>query len=113
MKKHLLKYIIDACLFVNMAAIALLGLLLGFVIPRGGGPTHGSFLGLGRHDWGDIHLYLSIVLLCFLAAHIWQNWSWVKGATQRYFGTAWRRALWSLCAASAGLLIIMWIGFLL
>lgn len=112
MKKQNLKFIVNFCLMVSLSAVAFLGLLLGFVIPRG--PARGveDFLGLGRHDWADMHLYLSLLFLLSLSAHVWLNWSWVRNAVQRYFGDNWKKGAWAAGGAWAALLFILWLAFL-
>jgi hypothetical protein len=100
MKKNSMKYFVDAILFVDMCSIAVIGLLLAFIIPdgrTGHGASH--FLGLHRHDWGDIHLYLSIGLLLLLIVHIWFNWTWVVQSSKKYFGSNWKNALWYISGA--------------
>jgi hypothetical protein len=67
MKKNSIKYVVDVILFVDLCSIAMIGFLLAFIIPDGRtGRGINHFLRLHRHDWGDIHLYLSIVLLLLL-----------------------------------------------
>ena len=64
MKKHSIKYIVNTILFIDICSIAVIGLLLAFVIPEGRvAQASKYFLGLHRHDWGNIHLYLSLLLL--------------------------------------------------
>ena len=104
MKKNL-KYLIDALLFVDITSIAALGLLMAFVIPAGKQAAEAKFfLGLHRHDWGDIHLYLAIFFLCLLVLHIWLNWTWIVQATKSYVGDYWKNILFAL--AGAWLLVI-------
>ncbi|MCA9398174.1 MAG: DUF4405 domain-containing protein, partial [Candidatus Omnitrophica bacterium] len=43
------------------------------------------FMGLTRHEWGDIHFYISIVFLILLLIHIILHWGWIKAVV---FGTA-------------------------
>lgn len=110
MKKNTLKYFIDTLLFIDMSSIADLGLLLGFVIPNG--KVHSPnkyFLGLHRHEWGDIHLYLSLFLLVLLVFHILFNWTWIVQSTKRYFGTHWKNFFWILSFAWIIVLSIGWI----
>ena len=110
MKKNTLKYFIDTLLFIDMSSIAALGLLLGFVIPKGKvNPANKSFLGLHRHQWGDIHLYLSLFLLVLLVIHIWFNWTWIMQSTKRYFGNYSKNFLWVLSCAWIIVLSIGWI----
>ncbi|NLI83053.1 MAG: DUF4405 domain-containing protein [Deltaproteobacteria bacterium] len=109
MKRNDWKFVIDALLFVDLCSIAAIGLLLAFVIPFGGGTAVPKyFLGLHRHDWGDIHLYLSLFLLVLLILHIWLNWSWVVGTTRAYFGERWKKALWTLSGAWLVVLLLAW-----
>ena len=110
LKKNTLKYFIDTLLFIDMSSIAVLGLLLGFVIPRGKvNPANKYFLGLHRHQWGDIHLYLSLFLLVLLVIHIWFNWTWIVQSTKRYFGNHWKNFLWAFSCAWIIVLFIGWV----
>ena len=107
MKKNDWKYLIDALLFVDICSIAAIGLLLAFVIPTGGGEGVSKyFMGLHRHDWGDIHLYLSLFMLALLILHIWLNWTWVINSTKSYFGEKWKNVLWALCCAWIAVLVL-------
>ena len=110
MKKNTLKYVIDAALFVDVCSIAAIGLLMAFVIPEGGGPGVSKyFLGLHRHQWGAIHLNLSLLLIGLVALHLWLNWSWIRQSTTRFFGRKWKQALWTLAAAWIGVVLIGWL----
>ena len=111
LKKNTLKYLINVTLFIDMTSIAVLGLLLGFVIPKGQGHlTQKYFLGLHRHDWANIHLYLALLLLPLLVFHVWFNWTWVVQATKRYFGDRWKNFLWAISSAWIIVLLIGWIA---
>ena len=92
---HYTKLYDDVALFVDMCSIAVIGVFLGFVIPKGRiyDGSQKYFLGLHRHQWGDIHLYLSLLLLILLIFHIWFNWKWVVQSTKRYFGDKWKNSL--------------------
>ncbi len=115
MKKNDWKYLIDALLFVDLSSLAVIGLLLAFVIPSGKGAPEAAkfFLGLHRHDWGDIHLYLSLLMLGLVVLHLWFNWNWVVNATRSYVGEQWRKALWALCGAWILVLFFAWAVVLL
>jgi len=89
-----------------MCSIAAIGLLLAVVIPEGKAVRASKyFLGLHRHDWGDIHLYLSLLLLVLLILHLWFNWSWIIQSTKKYFGNNWKNALW--CISGAWILVLV------
>ena len=68
----LLNIVID---FV-MALVSISGFILEIVIPsrhavkfQGATPWSSQLLGLGRHDWGEIHLWAGIVLGILLTIH--------------------------------------------
>jgi len=110
MKKNILKYIINALLFINVSSVAAVGLLLGFVIPKGGyGQSDKYFLGLHRHEWGDIHLYLSIFLLILLTIHLLFNLTWIIQSTKKYFPVRWKKAFFILSGAWIFVIMICWI----
>lgn len=109
MQKNTLKYIIDAAMFIAVCATGIIGLLMGFVVPRGGRWGSGIFLGLHRHEWGDFHLFLSITLLVLIGFHIMLNWAWIVGSTKRYFGDSWKKALWIMAGGWIAVLIVGWI----
>ena len=108
MKKDL-KYLIDALLFTDLTATAAIGLLMAFVIPSGRAAESKFFLGLHRHDWGDIHLYLSLFFLALLALHLWLNWTWITQATKSYVGEYWKKVLLGLCGAWLVVIFIAWL----
>lgn len=111
LKKNDWKYVTDALLFVDLCSIAVIGLLLAFVIPSKKGVPEASkfFMGLHRHQWGDVHLYLSLLMLGLVILHVWLNWSWVVHSTRTYFGERWGEALWSLTAAWLVVLFLAWV----
>jgi Na+/alanine symporter len=110
MKKNAIKYVISAVLFIDVCSLAAIGLLLAVVIPEGRANRGAKyFLGIHRHDWGNIHLFLSVLLLILLALHIWYNWTWIAESTKRYFGTRWRNALWAFSCAWILVLLVGWI----
>ena len=91
-----------------MGAIAFIGVLLGFFIAKGHGADEGAkvFLQLHRHQWGDIHLYLSLAFLVFLVTHIILHWGWIKACTRRHFRSA--LALIAIVLLPALLILIAW-----
>ena len=109
MNKHDWKVLIDILMFVDMCSIAVIGLLLGYVIPTGSGPgVNKYFLGLHRHDWGDLHLNLSLFLLFLLIFHLVFNWTWIAATARRYFGERHQQVLTGLCFAWIAVLFIGW-----
>ena len=110
MQKQDWKVLIDVLMFVDMCSIAVIGLLMAFVIPTGRVPAAEKyFLGLHRHDWGDLHLNLSLILLALLFFHVWLSWNWVVAAARRYVGDRWQKVLTGLCFAWILVILIGWI----
>ena len=90
MNKTNLNFVIDALMFLCMTAIAGLGFLMKYVLLPGRESTikYGhrvdlSLLGLDRHDWGAIHLYLGFLLLALLVLHIVLHWNMIPGLFTR------------------------------
>jgi hypothetical protein len=111
LKKNALKYFINVMLFIDMTSTAVVGFLLGFVIPIGQGySSQKYFLGLHRHDWADIHLYLSILFLILLVFHVWFNRTWVIQSTKRYLGNHWKNFLWAISFAWIIVLFVGWVA---
>lgn len=109
MKKNSIKYLINALLFIDICSIAVIGGLLAVVIPQGrAARASGYFLGLHRHDWADIHLYLSMLLLVLLIFHLGFNRGWIVQSTKQVFGVRWRIALWGLSGAWIAVLGLAW-----
>jgi hypothetical protein len=107
MQRNALRYAIDALLYAHLAGALVVGLLLAFVIPRGRGANK-YFLGLHRHEWSDIHLYLSLVLVALVVVHLVLNWGWVTKITERMFQGK-RRVLWLLALSWLPLLAVCWL----
>lgn len=100
MNRAKLNFVIDVLMFLCMAAIAGLGFLMKYVLVPGretpliyGRRVDLSFLGLDRHDWGAIHLYLGFVLLALLALHIVLHWQMIPGLFARLVGNGRKRRL--------------------
>lgn len=89
-----------------MAALAGIGLMIKYVLPSGrekilrsGINYNQSFWGLDRHQWGDVHLLLAVVLIALLVLHIALHWSCVLTMVRcRITSDRIRRALWTAVA---------------
>ena len=97
-KRATLNFVIDVIGFVNLLLLAGTGSIMKWVLPpgsggggrgygygfrggRGPGPGAGQvrqLLGLGRHDWGDIHFILALLFLLLILVHIVLHWTWIK-----------------------------------
>lgn len=106
------KYIVDTLMFLCMVGIVLIGLLIGFVIPEGRlGPGQSKyFLGVHRHQWGDIHLYLSLAFTVLVVVHVVLAWSWTKGKAKGLFGKAWKVVIGLTVVAAVLVPLIFWLA---
>jgi hypothetical protein len=90
----------DLILYLLFCSLAGTGFLLAYRFPHG--PSAGSllFVGLDRHEWGDIHTWLAYAAMGVAALHLLLNRRWlVKVAASR--------GLWQLMTGIVtGLLII-------
>lgn len=88
MKRSDWKYLVNTLLFVSLAGMVFIGLLMGFVL--GEGPAAGGrskyFLGLHRHQWGEIHFFLSLAFTALIVVHLVLGWRWMKGKAGTKFG---------------------------
>ena len=94
------KKVIDLVLYVLFCAIVGTGMLLSYRLPHGDGASRILFLGLGRHEWGEIHTWIGFLSVILLVVHLFLNWQWlVKVAASKH---VWRLAAGIL----TGLLIV-------
>jgi len=78
MKRSTLNLWIDILLFLNMWGLIFTGLLMHYILPAGQGRGRSLTLwGWNRHNYGDLHFYMSLVLLGLCIVHVWLHWSWV------------------------------------
>ncbi len=80
-KKTKLNLTIDLWMFIVMMPIAGIGFLIKYVLVPGfkrneiyGSDVELYYCGIDRHQWGTIHLTLSIILLFLLLLHIVFHW---------------------------------------
>ncbi len=79
--KAKINLVIDAILMVLLMAMAGFGLLIKYVLvpgfkrnPKYGNDVELYFLGLDRHQWGSIHLWVSLVFIALIVLHIVLHW---------------------------------------
>jgi len=84
--------VIDAIMLVLLMAIAGLGFLIKYVLVPGykrntlyDGDVQLYYMGLTRHEWGSIHLWLSFIFLFLLLLHIILHWKMIKGIFSHMF----------------------------
>jgi hypothetical protein len=91
---------IDFILYLLFCLLAGTGFLLAYRFPHG--PSAGSllFIGLDRHEWGDIHTWLAYAAIGVAALHLLLNRRWLVMVAAS-------RGVWQLVTGiGTGLLII-------
>lgn len=99
--------ILNLLLWLTLCFLAGTGFLLAFrLLPGSRGGSGLEALGMGRHDWRDLHTWSSYAFLALLMVHLWMHWQWIwKVASQRRF--------WLLGSGfGAGVFILIWLTFL-
>ena len=87
--KPTLMRVINWILYAGFCALTGTGLLLSFrLLPGSRGGRGLELLGWGRHDWGDVHLWIACVVIALTLAHLVLNWAWVKKVAN--YGHNWR-----------------------
>lgn len=85
MKRAPLNLLVDALAAGFLVGMLATGYVIRYPLPRG---TH-SFLrlwGMDRHQWGEIHFWLSMGLLVVLIVHLVLHWQWVVSMLKRHVG---------------------------
>jgi hypothetical protein len=79
--KSKLNLSIDIVMFILLLAMAGIGFLMKYVVVSGerrnelyGNHVDLEFLGLTRHQWGSIHLIISVTFIVLIALHIILHW---------------------------------------
>jgi hypothetical protein len=85
MKKYQLNFIIDIFLLVVMMLTAGVGLLIKYILLPGfarnlkyGRDVDLYFWGWDRHQWGTVHLIISLILVGLVILHIVLHWRQIK-----------------------------------
>jgi len=97
--------ILNALLWIVFCSMSGTGLLLAFRLPPGSRGGQGlSAMGLSRHEWGDIHTWLSYAFLALILTHLALHWRW-------FWQVAARRRAWPLLLGiGAGILLLLWLA---
>lgn len=99
--------ILNLLLWLTLCGLTGTGLLLAFRLPPGSRGGAGlQALGLGRHQWGDLHTWTSYAFLALFVAHLALHWQWLwKVASQRRFWLAG-------AGLGTGVALLLWLTFL-
>lgn len=86
-------------LYLSLCLMIGTGLLMAYrLVPGSRGGQGLQVLGWTRHDWGDMHTWISYFFVALVVAHLGISWTWlVKCAAQ---GRGWRLAAGLLAGAA-------------
>ena len=76
MSKSAVNFLIDSMMFVAITLLSATGVLMRYVLP----PASGHFSQLwsmDRHQWGQIHFWIAVVLMSTVALHLLLHWHWI------------------------------------
>jgi len=76
MQRTLLNLIVDLAAAGVFLAMIATGYLIRFPLPPGTNKSL-SLWGLTRHQWGEVHFWISLGLLSVLAVHFILHWQWL------------------------------------
>lgn len=93
--------------FAALTVLAATGLVELLFLPPGtggrgrGGEPSVTVLGLGRHDWGDIHNVAGVVFLAIVGLHLVLHWRWIR-CLPKLLAAGRNPAVLASCPESAG-----------
>ena len=107
MSRKRLVNLIDVTAFTGFVFMTVTGLVVRYVLPHGAGkPDLDHWIrgadrpvdvlwGLTRHEWADLHFWISLTFMAVLASHLLLHWRWIVSALRgrRGEGSGWRVAL--------------------
>jgi hypothetical protein len=85
MNKPKWNFLVDMILFALVVALAFVGIAMAFFMSEGPvDDVSTKYLWqLHRHQWGDIHLVLSLLFVAVFLVHIVLHWAWIKGCARK------------------------------
>ena len=77
MKKYKLITLVDIAVFINFIFVVSTGVLMRYVLPPRSGQSI-EILGMSRHEWGDLHFYITLIFLIILSVHLFLHWKFFR-----------------------------------
>lgn len=103
--RNTLNLTIDIALLVFLLAIACIGFMMKYTLLSGqdrlmiyGSRTDLAVLGITKHQWGDIHLILSLIFMALLLLHIILHWSCIESFFRRIIPSVMARTIIAILA---------------
>lgn len=82
MKRLLDHFLIDSVAAISMIGMISTGYILRFPLPPGSSKSL-TLWTLTRHQWGDIHFWMSLGLIAVILLHVGTHWQWVVISVKR------------------------------
>lgn len=79
MRKPELNFVVDTLAFFLFLCLISTGFLIYLIMPPASGL---SVWGMDRHGWGEIHFWIALTFLVFMAIHFILHWTWIKTRVQ-------------------------------
>jgi hypothetical protein len=86
MRKNTLNFAVDVITLLVMLTMVATGLVMKYALPPGSGGKGLMLWTLTRHEWGDVHFWLSVAIAALLVLHVLLHWAWVCGTIRRLMG---------------------------
>lgn len=104
-------YCIDALALITLVLLASTGLVERYLLPPGTG--HFKVLwNMTRHQWGEIHFWIAMLLLAVLTIHIALHWKWIACVTKGRKPATSRGRIWVALMGVVGLVMLSLTPFL-
>ena len=102
MSKSAVNFLVDTVALAAIMFLGATGVLIRYVLPAGSG--HFSQLwSMDRHQWGQIHFWIAVVLLSTVVLHLFLHWQWIVGMVK---GRSGRGSAMRVGLAIAGVLLV-------
>lgn len=85
MQRTLLNLLVDLAVAFIMFGMLLTGYVIKFPLPPG---TNKDWMlwGMTRHQWGEVHFWISTVLLVLIVVHVCLHWTWIVTVVRQRLG---------------------------
>lgn len=105
-RRVILPRVLNFLLWLSFCAMSGTGLLLAFRLPPGSQGGRGlSALGWSRHEWGELHTWISYVFMGAILLHLALHWRWL-------WQVAARKRSWPMwIGIGAGLALMLFLVF--
>lgn len=96
--KNTISRILNYLLYLSTCLLIGTGLVLEFrLVPGSKGGKGLSLLGYGRHDWSDVHLWISYLFIVLIIMQLVLHWKWlIKIASQNHSWRLWAGFLFGI-----------------